>query len=71
MPKTDSKSYKLDLSHLNRDGSVSITQQLVDLFTAADRPGASHGFACSRSAAVKKGRGGGNASAGFSMPPSV
>ena len=35
MPKTDSKSYKLDLSHLNRDGSVSITQQLVDLFTAA------------------------------------
>src|SRR3954453_1296525 len=28
-------SYKLDLSHLDRDGPVSITQQLVDLFAAA------------------------------------
>jgi 2-aminoadipate transaminase len=28
-------SYKLDLSHLDRDGDVSITQQLVDLFARA------------------------------------
>src|SRR3954449_8249106 len=28
-------SYKLGLSDLNRDGAVSITQQLVELFTAA------------------------------------
>src|SRR3954465_6515747 len=32
-------SYKLDLSHLNRDGDVSITQQLVDLFTRAIEDG--------------------------------
>ena len=28
-------SYKLDLSDLERDGDVSITQQLVDRFSAA------------------------------------
>src|SRR3954453_3331948 len=32
-------SYKLDLSHLDRDGPVSITQQLVDLFAAAIEDG--------------------------------
>ena len=31
----DSMSYKLNLSELKRDGEVSITQQLVDLFSAA------------------------------------
>ena len=31
----DSMSYKLDLSDLERDGDVSITQQLVDRFSAA------------------------------------
>jgi DNA-binding transcriptional MocR family regulator len=31
----DSMSYKLNLSDLERDGDVSITQQLVDRFTAA------------------------------------
>src|SRR5204863_5804729 len=28
-------SYEVDLSHLDRDGDVSITQQLVDLFARA------------------------------------
>src|SRR5256885_5144768 len=28
-------SYKLDLSHLDRDSTVSITQQLADLFASA------------------------------------
>jgi DNA-binding transcriptional MocR family regulator len=32
-------SYKLDLSQLDRDGSASITQQLVDLFTGAIESG--------------------------------
>src|SRR3954463_315540 len=32
-------SYKIDLSHLDRDGPVSITQQLVDLFAAAIEDG--------------------------------
>ena len=32
---TDSMSYKLNLSDLQRDGDVSITQQLVDRFSAA------------------------------------
>src|SRR2546423_13557034 len=32
-------SYKLDLSHLDRDGDVSITQQLVDLFAQAIEDG--------------------------------
>src|SRR3954454_7362907 len=32
-------SYKLDLSHLDRDGDVSITQQLVDLFAQAIESG--------------------------------
>src|SRR3954449_2472593 len=32
-------SYKLDLSHLDRDGDVSITQQLVDLFASAIEDG--------------------------------
>src|SRR3954467_6677652 len=32
-------SYKLDLSHLDRDGEVSITQQLVDLFAQAIEDG--------------------------------
>ena len=31
----NSMSYKLNLSELKRDGEVSITQQLVDLFSAA------------------------------------
>jgi DNA-binding transcriptional regulator YhcF (GntR family) len=31
----DSMSYKLNLSDLKRDGDVSITQQLVDRFSAA------------------------------------
>src|SRR5438874_3431129 len=35
----DSMSYKLDLSHLDRDSDVSITQQLVDLFAAAIEDG--------------------------------
>src|SRR3954464_3821091 len=35
----DSMSYKLDLSHLDRDGDVSITQQLVDLFAQAIEDG--------------------------------
>src|SRR3954453_4532573 len=35
----DSMSYKLDLSHLDRDGEVSITQQLVDLFAQAIEAG--------------------------------
>src|SRR3954464_1306730 len=34
-----SMSYKLDLSHLDRDGDVSITQQLVDLFAGAIEDG--------------------------------
>src|SRR3954470_3750537 len=34
-----SMSYKLDLSHLDRDGDVSITQQLVDLFANAIEDG--------------------------------
>src|SRR3954469_21402338 len=32
-------SYKLDLSHLDREGDVSITQQLVDLFARAIEDG--------------------------------
>src|SRR5881227_2176652 len=32
-------SYKLDLSHLDRDGDVSITQQLADLFASAIEDG--------------------------------
>src|SRR2546423_10755833 len=32
-------SYKLDLSHLDRDSALSITQQLVDLFAAAIEDG--------------------------------
>src|SRR6266576_3823646 len=32
---SDSMSYKVDLSDVERDGSESITQQLVDRFTAA------------------------------------
>src|ERR687891_1377573 len=32
-------SYKLDLSHLQRDGEVSITQQLVDRISAAIESG--------------------------------
>ncbi len=36
----DSMSYKLNLSDLKRDGDVSITQQLVDRFTAAIDAGA-------------------------------
>jgi DNA-binding transcriptional MocR family regulator len=32
-------SYKLDLSHLDREGPISITQQLVDLFAAAIEDG--------------------------------
>jgi DNA-binding transcriptional MocR family regulator len=36
---TDSMSYKLDLSDLDRDGSVSITQQLVERFSAAIESG--------------------------------
>src|SRR3954467_5361657 len=32
-------SYKLDLSHLDRDGDVSITQQLVDVFAQAIEDG--------------------------------
>ena len=32
-------SYKLDLSHLDREGSTSVTQQLVDLFAAAIEDG--------------------------------
>src|SRR5438874_1274851 len=35
----DSMSYKLDLSHLDRDSDVSITQQLVDLFAQAIEDG--------------------------------
>ena len=35
----DSMSYKLDLSELDRDGDVSITQQLVDRFSAAIEAG--------------------------------
>src|SRR5256885_3149164 len=35
----NSMSYKLDLSHLDRDGDVSITQQLVDLYAAAIEDG--------------------------------
>ena len=35
----NSMSYKLDLSHLDRDGDVSITQQLVDLFAQAIEDG--------------------------------
>src|SRR3954452_1539195 len=34
-----SMSYKIDLSDLDRDGSTSITQQMVDLFTAAIEDG--------------------------------
>src|SRR6478609_179749 len=32
-------SYKLDLSHVTRDGPVSLTQQLVDLFVSAIEDG--------------------------------
>src|SRR4051795_4061548 len=32
-------SHKIDLSHLDRDGDVSITQQLVDLFARAIEDG--------------------------------
>src|ERR687893_2255940 len=35
----DSMSYKLDLSDLDRDGDVSITQQLVDRVSAAIEAG--------------------------------
>src|ERR687893_1726182 len=35
----DSMSYKLDLSDLDRDGDVSITQQLVDRISAAIEAG--------------------------------
>src|SRR5436190_1856257 len=38
-PSEDSMSYKLDLSHLDRDGDVSITQQLADLFANAIEDG--------------------------------
>jgi 2-aminoadipate transaminase len=37
---SDSRSYKLDLSDLDRDGEVSITQQLVDRVAAAIESGA-------------------------------
>src|SRR5918998_1915697 len=32
---TDTMSYKVDLSHIDRAGAVSITQQLVERFVAA------------------------------------